>query len=216
MATPCSAGAYGLVRLRKSIAGVAAAATTLGLLASDCMAQPGALDTSFGPNPSTAPGQGAPISPQFDYFRVLDGMVLPDDRIVVGGACPSIATTPTGSRFCIAVWSSDGSSAQMYLGPPGMTRVRGDALGAIARQPDGKIVLAAPCFWMTASASTLCAVRFNSDFSVDITFAQGLAMWRLGAGGIETSLSMQSRYSPTEKSSLPGSARTARWVRRVL
>ncbi|MGL5002646.1 MAG: hypothetical protein ACRDAM_06865, partial [Casimicrobium sp.] len=138
------------------------------------LAQIGTLDTTFGANPATDPGKGVLISPQFDYFRVLDGLVLPDDRIVVGGACPSISTTPAGTRFCIAVWSSDGTSAQMYLGPPGMTRVRGDALGAIARQQDGKIVLAAPCTWITASASALCAVRFNTDFSVDTTFAISL------------------------------------------
>lgn len=145
----------------------------LGLISAS-VAQLGALDTSFGANPSADPGKGVLIAPQFDYFRVLDGLVLPDDRIVVGGACPSIATQPAGTRFCIAIWSSDGTSAQMYLGPPGMTRVRGDALGAMARQADGKIVLAAPCTWITASTSTLCAVRFNSDFSVDTTFAISL------------------------------------------
>jgi uncharacterized delta-60 repeat protein len=156
------------------VGSLGALAFALFALSTSSVAQIGALDTTFGSNPATDPGKGAPINPQFDYFRVLDGIVLPDDRIVVGGACPSISTTPAGTRFCIAVWSSNGTSAQMYLGPPGMTRVRGDALGAIARQPDGKIVLAAPCTWITASTSTLCAVRFNSDFSVDTTFAISL------------------------------------------
>jgi uncharacterized delta-60 repeat protein len=151
-----------------SFCGKIVAAATFAMLGSVSLAQQsGGLDTSFGPNPSL-PGQGVPLS-HFDYFRALDGMVLPDDRIVVGGACPSIATLPAGTRFCIAVWSSDGTSAQMYLGPPAMTRVRGDALGAIARQPDGKIVLAAPC--IPANTSTICAVRFNADFSVDTSFA---------------------------------------------
>jgi uncharacterized delta-60 repeat protein len=172
IAVRCLASAPG--KLRKAMALTLTATVALGWFASSSTAQPGALDTNFGLNPSTAPGKGAPIASQFDYFRVLDGMVLPDDRIVVGGACPSLATTPAGTRFCIAVWRSDGISAQMYLGPPGMTRVRGDALGAIARQPDGKIVLAAPCTWITASTSTLCAVRFNTDFSVDTTFAISL------------------------------------------
>jgi uncharacterized delta-60 repeat protein len=156
------------------IGSLVAVASALFGLSTTSVAQIGALDTSFGSNPSTDPGKGVLIASQFDYFRVLDGLVLPDDRIVVGGACPSVATLPAGTRFCIAVWSSDGASAQMYLGPPGMTRVRGDALGAIARQQDGKIVLAAPCTWITASTSALCAVRFNNDFSVDTTFAINL------------------------------------------
>jgi uncharacterized delta-60 repeat protein len=162
---------HALLALRKTLALAFSTMVALGWFASASVAQPGSLDPNFGLNPSTFPGQGALISSQFDYFRVLDGMVLPDDRIVVGGACPSLATTPAGTRFCVAVWNSGGTSAQMHLGPLGMTRVRGDALGAIARQPDGKIVLAAPCTWITASTSTLCAVRFNSDFSVDTTFA---------------------------------------------
>ena len=136
--------------------------------------QSGGLDiATYGPYGGLAYGQFPPTNEQ--QIRVHDAVVLPDDRVVAGATCVAVGAYPAGSRFCLVVWSAGGSTVNLYLGPDAMTRVNADAGGAIARQPDGKLVLAIACkSGSIQTVSELCAVRFNADFSVDTNFAVGL------------------------------------------
>ncbi len=136
--------------------------------------QSGGLDTStYGPYGGLAYGQ-FPQPAVKQQIRVHDAIVLPDDRVVAGATCVAVGGSTPGNRFCLVVWSKGGSTVDVFLGPLAMTRVNADAGGAIARQPDGKLVLAAPCkSGSVQTVSELCAVRFNANFSVDTNFAVG-------------------------------------------
>ncbi|MEO7254224.1 MAG: hypothetical protein ABIZ64_08300 [Casimicrobium sp.] len=136
--------------------------------------QSGGLDTAtYGPYSGLAYGQFPPTTEQ--QIRVHDAIVLPDDRVVAGATCVAVGASPAGNRFCLVEWSKGGSTVNLHIGPTAMTRVNADAGGAIARQPDGKLVLAAPCkSTPIQTVSELCAVRFNANFSVDTSFAVGL------------------------------------------
>ena len=132
--------------------------------------QSGVIDLAYGP--ITYYGAFLPTDKQ--QIRVHDAIVLPDDRVVAGATCVAVGVSTPGSRFCLVVWTMGGSFVSLYLGPDAMTRVSANAGGALARQPDGKLVLAAPCLFNSGSTLTeLCAVRFNNDFSVDTSFAVG-------------------------------------------
>jgi len=150
------------------------AAIGLALAIQPALAGTGDLDTTFGPYGS---GWGESIG-QLYNFVALDGVVLPDDRVVVGGACPSHATSPLpGTVFCIAVWSAAGGNAVMYpIYNNANRKVISSANGAVARQRDGKILLTAPCEPDDVlTISTLCLMRFNADFSRDTLFATSSA-----------------------------------------
>ncbi len=135
--------------------------------------QSGGLDTAtYGPYSGLAYGQFPPTTEQ--QIRVHDAIVLPDDRVVAGATCVAVGAYPAGNRFCLVEWSKGGSTVSLHIGPTAMTRVSANAGGAIARQPDGKLVLAAPCLFNSGSTLTeLCAMRFNADFSIDNSFAVG-------------------------------------------
>ena len=135
--------------------------------------QSGGLDTStYGPYSGLAYGQFPPTTEQ--QIRVHDAIVLPDDRVVAGATCVAVGAYPAGNRFCLVEWSKGGSTVNLHIGPAAITRVSANAAGAIARQPDGKLVLAAPCLFNSGSTLTeLCAMRFNADFSIDTSFAVG-------------------------------------------
>lgn len=137
------------------------------------LAQPGTLDTAlYGPYPGLAYGRFPDTNAHF--FRLFDAIVLPDDRVVAGGACIATGATPAGTRFCIAVWNSSGSTVSLYVHSTPVNRVSADAGGAIAAQPDGKIVVTAPCIYQpTGTITQFCTVRFNADFTSDTTFAVG-------------------------------------------
>jgi uncharacterized delta-60 repeat protein len=156
-----------------SRAGSAAfAALLLSVASLPALALPGDLDATFGYFSGTGNGVFPVVTD--NYVAVLGGAVLPDDRIVTGGVCEATLAgpTPTGKRFCLVVWGVSGDAPATYLHSSSNNRVENNALGAIAVQRDGKIVVAAPCR-STASETTVrhCAVRFNADFSPDTGFA---------------------------------------------
>ena len=147
---------------------------TLALMSPPSLAAPGDLDVStFGPYSGLPYGQFPVTTSQF--FKLHDAVVLPDDRIVAGGTCTATGATPAGTRFCIAVWTAAGSGAVLYLHSSTVNRVSPSAGGAIAAQPDGKIVVTAPCRYSAISGSVnqFCTVRFNADFTSDTGFATG-------------------------------------------
>ena len=161
-----------IVSLTKLNRGAVCAALFLSSVSLPTFALPGDKDATFGF--FTGSGNGTFPLVTDNYVAVLGGAVLPDDRIVTGGVCEATGAgpTPAGKRFCLVVWSVDGSTSATYLHSSSNNRVENNALGAIAVQRDGKVVVAAPCK-STASETTVrhCAARFNADFSADTGFA---------------------------------------------
>jgi uncharacterized delta-60 repeat protein len=147
---------------------------TLAAMPSTVDAQlPGSLDTAtYGPYNGLAYGRFPDTSAHF--FRLFDAIVLPDDRVVAGGACIANGATPAGTRFCIAVWSPLGALVSLYVHSSSVNGVNASSGGAIAAQSDGKIVVTAACRF-TAGIGLLhfCTARFNADFTSDTSFATG-------------------------------------------
>lgn len=161
-----------IVSLVKLNRGAVCAALLLSSVSLPTFALPGDKDATFGFFTGTGNGTFPVVTD--NYVAVLGGAVLPDDRIVTGGVCEATGAGPTlaGKRFCLVVWSVDGSTSATYVHSSSNNRVENNALGAIAVQRDGKIVVAAPCK-STASETTVrhCVARFNADFSADTGFA---------------------------------------------
>ena len=136
-------------------------------------AQPGQPDTAtYGPYTGLAYGLFPSITQQ--QFRMHDAIVLADDRVVAGGTCVAVGASLPGKRFCLAVWGPSGTGVALYVHSTSVNRVSDAAGGAIAMQPDGKIVVAAPCiFSASGSVNQFCTVRFNADFTPDTGFATG-------------------------------------------
>jgi uncharacterized delta-60 repeat protein len=147
-------------------------ALTLALISTPSLAAPGDLDTAnFGPY-NLLPYGTYPVTISY-FFRTVDAITLPDDRIVAAGVCTSV-TNAADTRFCLAVWSSAGIGGTIYVHTTPVNRVKSDNYGAVARQPDGKIVMTAPCIYSPSGpVYQICTVRFNADFSADTTFAVG-------------------------------------------
>lgn len=134
-------------------------------------AQPGQPDTAtYGNIDGSAYGQFPAIAQQ--QFRTHDAIVLPDDRVVAGGTCTAVGASPAGTRFCIVVWNASGTSVALYVHSASVNRVSAAAGGAVAQQPDGKIVVTAPCISTPlGTVNQFCTVRFNADFTSDTGFA---------------------------------------------
>jgi len=68
-----------------------------------------------------------------------------------------------------------GISVSLYVHSSPVNRVSPNAADAIAAQPDGKIVVTAPCRYSAIGApiNGFCTVRFNADFTSDTSFAAG-------------------------------------------
>ncbi len=123
----------------------------------------GSVDITF--NAAGTPGRVLrPIGVSFDYGnRVL---VQPDGKIVMSGRC-----TGSGFDFCAMRLNPDGSLDTGFnvtgtlLLPVG---TGDDSVGALALQPDGKLVLAGNC--SNGATFDFCAVRLNVDGSLDTTF----------------------------------------------
>ncbi len=165
-----------LQRLRKKVSGVigtvASAAVMATLLSAVSVAQQsGAPDiATYGPYAGLAYGAYPPVTEQ--QFRMHDAIVLPDDRVVASGTCVAVGASPAGNRFCLAVWSPSGGTVALYVHSTSVNRVSADVGGAIARQPDGKIVVAGACiYFAVGTVNQFCTVRFNADFTSDTSFA---------------------------------------------
>lgn len=91
--------------------------------------------------------------------------IQPDGKIVLGGYC--LTATPVFPSFCAVRYNANGSLDTGFNGSGKViTAVSGsdNRATAIAVQGDGKIVLAGWC------GGSFCAVRYNADGSLDITF----------------------------------------------
>jgi len=162
---------------------IAAFALCLGLAGVPAWAQPGVVDTPFGPYGT---GWGETIVRFATSIVALDGIVLPNDENLIGGVCTVTTAPPTvGKHFCIqkmvangGIVGVPGSGGSIYFKDSGTTMnlVSDSAGGAMVRQPDGKILLTAPCK-ATPSATTtaFCVTRFNTDLSIDSTFGGGFS-----------------------------------------
>lgn len=162
---------------------ITAFALCLGVLSTPGWTQPGVADTSFGPYGT---GWGETIVRFATSIVALDGIVLPNDENLIGGVCTVTTAPPTiGTHFCIqkmvangGIVGVPGSGGSIYFKDSGttMSMVSNSAGGAMLRQPDGKILLTAPCR-ATPSATTtaFCVARFNADLSIDSTFGGGFA-----------------------------------------
>jgi uncharacterized delta-60 repeat protein len=160
------------VNRKGNIFGTLFTALLLSLASTATLALPGDKDDTFG----TFNGSGNGVFPSVadNFVSVYGGAVLPDDRIVTGGVCEATvgSSTPAGKRFCIVVWSVDGSSSTTYLHSSANNRIDNSASGGLAVQRDGKIVVAAQC--IAAVGETIirqCAARFNANFTSDTSFA---------------------------------------------
>ncbi|MBP6529135.1 MAG: hypothetical protein KA260_03370 [Burkholderiales bacterium] len=131
----------------------------------------GTLDATFN-GPSGTNGNGKfllPIGVQNDYAYTL--ALQPDGKIVLGGGCSNILDFD----FCITRLNTDGSFDASFVGPNGNGKfllpigTNDDVVGAIALQPDGKIVLAGTC--STSSVSNFCVARLNADGTPDTSFS---------------------------------------------
>ena len=119
----------------------------------------GSLDTTFGTNGynTTTPGTDDGI----------DSIVLqPDGKILAGG----YATT-TANVWCLARYNSNGSLDTTFATNGYNTTTLGtsDWINFIALQPDGKIVAGGVAD--IAGVNSCCLARYNSDGSIDTTFA---------------------------------------------
>ena len=134
----------------------------------------GALDTTFGG------GSGKPGTTRTDFFGGTDVgfamLVLPDDKVVVGGL--ALSTITGHYDLALARYTVDGVLDQTFatFGAPGVLSydVFGsyDQILALALQPDGKIVAAGHAFHPSRHFDFLVA-RFNADGTPDYSFGYG-------------------------------------------
>ena len=107
-----------------------------------------------------------PVGSSEDVATTL--LLQPDGTILVAGRC--------GSDFCVARLNSDGTLDATFDGPLGDGNGKFllpigsgiDAAGAVALQPDGKIVLAGSC--INGENYDFCVARLNSDGTLDASF----------------------------------------------
>lgn len=141
----------------------------------------GAIDPSFGTAGRVATVIGAGDS-------VISRLIVqPNGYILAVGYTDFAPNGPFGShtyQFAIARYSSSGSLDPTFDGDGIVTNPIGGQVGAIAfdtaLQPDGKFVVVGNG---AVAQGTFLAVRFNSDGSLDQSFAAGGIMATTVAGG---------------------------------
>lgn len=126
----------------------------------------GTLDTTFGAAGKVCTGIGS--------LRVKPTSVLlqPDGKLVLAGGCGT--GQDIDNDFCALRYNADGSLDSSF-GNEGKLVIpiglKYDNATALARQPDGKLVLVGMC--VTSVTSHYCAVRLLSDGTLDQTFGIG-------------------------------------------
>jgi uncharacterized delta-60 repeat protein len=127
----------------------------------------GQLDQTFGTDGRVATDFGA------DRQVIYDLAVLPDDRILAAGIIVQTVTTLGGTDWDLVVarYTADGQLDASF-GPGGHVALdldggENDHLGAIAVQPDGRIVLAG------TADDQLALVRLAPDGQLDPSFGRG-------------------------------------------
>jgi uncharacterized delta-60 repeat protein len=126
----------------------------------------GTLDTSFGAN-------GKVIAPMDSGVGEAFALVLqPDGKLVLAGYCDG---APTDSDFCALRYNTNGTLDTSFgtdgkvITPVGSS---GDIATALARQPDGKLVLAGHC-QNNGTNYDFCALRYNANGTLDTSFGAG-------------------------------------------
>ena len=114
----------------------------------------------------------------------------PNGKAVVAGTCQS----STSLSFCAVRYNRDGTLDTTF-GTNGKTITTvvsdSDSAQALTLQNDGKIVLAGSC--RNGASFDFCAVRYNSDGSIDTSFAtNGKLLLTIGSGGVRlTTIAVQ-------------------------
>ena len=160
--------------------GIAIALVTGIPFAHATIGQPGTLDAFWntcGALPGravTAIGTGSDVA--------VAAVLQPDGKIVLAGNC--VNTPGTGNMFCLARYKTDGTLDASFNGTGKVTTVLtnfNSKLNAMALQTDGKIVVAGyNC--LPALYQRFCAVRYNGDGSLDLSFnGTGIATLQIQA-----------------------------------
>src|SRR5262245_3106165 len=122
-------------------------------------AAPGDLDPSFG-------GVGFVTTPIGDAAEADALIVQSDGKLVAGGFSPGVQST----ALTLARYNTDGALDTSFGGGTGIVTVGDNSeVGALAQQPDGKLVAAG---WNDAVNSFVLA-RFNTDGTLDTSFGSG-------------------------------------------
>ena len=132
----------------------------------------GTLDTSF------APGAPAANIPTLDGV-VFDLLLQPDGKIVISGSFSHLidGSTSPPARSAIARFAADGLLDATFL--PNLAMPQGAnaiVLAAMARQPNGKILIEANFFNNNGGNSTYLSTqvaRLNSNGTLDPSFTLG-------------------------------------------
>ena len=133
----------------------------------------GVLDTSFN-------GTGKVItSVSAKEDRVVGLAVLPDGKLVLGGTCFS---TTSNRGFCALRYLANGT-VDLTFGGSNTGKVStpigtvNDRAGAMALQPDGKLILAGYCYVTNGfngeNYKNICALRYGSNGVDDLSFSGG-------------------------------------------
>ncbi len=109
-----------------------------------------------------------PIGIADDRARTM--LTQPDGKIVVAGTC----NNGVDSDFCAVRYLSNGTLDATF-GTAGKVITafsnRDDVVGAIALQPDGKLVLAGSC--NNGTVEDVCALRYGINGALDASFGSG-------------------------------------------
>ena len=130
----------------------------------------GSIDSTFGTFNTNA-GIGASVTPigvGDDRQRAM--LTQPDGKIVLAGTC----NNSVDRDFCAARYLPNGTlDASFGSGGKVITAFsnRDDALGTMALQPDGKLVLAGSCD--NGTIATVCALRYEINGALDTGFGVG-------------------------------------------
>lgn len=136
----------------------------------------GALDTSF--------GTGGRVVTDFGGFdQAYDLILQPDGKLVAGGAA--------AGRFALARYNPDGTLDASF-GAAGVvtTDLPGDfeAVNALVRLPDGKLVVAGSA--SPSGSSDFVVARYNGDGTLDTSFGTGGFTTTDFSGGIDFASSL--------------------------
>ncbi len=142
--------------------------------------QPGTLD-AFWNTGGALPGKAITTIGGGNDVAVA-AVLQPDGKVVLAGNC--VNTPGSGNMFCLTRYKTDGTLDTTFNGTGKVTTVlpNGNSkLNAMALQGDGKIVVAGINCQIAFSAR-FCAVRYNADGSLDLSFnGTGIAIAQIQA-----------------------------------
>jgi uncharacterized delta-60 repeat protein len=128
--------------------------------------QPGTLDTSWG---ALSPVGAGKVMTPITGAQTMAGIALQSDgKVLLAGTCGS----GINADFCSMRYNADGTLDTSWNGTgTTATSVGGtnDAAYAMARQPDGKVLVAGGC--LNSGFIDFCAVRYNANGALDTTWS---------------------------------------------